>query len=67
MLTFRLEPGDCVAFDNTRVLHARTGFAATGPRHLQGCYADLDGVTRPWPCCDGGQEHPMTVLPEASE
>jgi gamma-butyrobetaine dioxygenase len=44
MLRFRLEPGDCVAFDNTRVLHARTGFAATGTRHLQGCYADLDGV-----------------------
>ena len=45
MLTFRLAPGDCVAFDNTRVLHARTGFAATGTRHLQGCYADLDGVS----------------------
>jgi gamma-butyrobetaine dioxygenase len=45
MLTFRLEPGDCVVFDNTRVLHARTGFAATGSRHLQGCYADLDGVS----------------------
>jgi gamma-butyrobetaine dioxygenase len=45
MVTFRLEPGDCVAFDNTRVLHARTGFAATGTRHLRGCYADLDGVS----------------------
>jgi gamma-butyrobetaine dioxygenase len=47
MLTFRLEPGDCVAFDNTRVLHARTAFTAgrgPGSRHLQGCYADLDGV-----------------------
>jgi len=44
MLTFRLAPGDCVVFDNTRILHARTGFAATGQRHLQGCYADLDGV-----------------------
>ena len=44
MLTFRLGPGDCVVFDNTRILHARTGFAATGQRHLQGCYADLDGV-----------------------
>jgi gamma-butyrobetaine dioxygenase len=44
MLTFRLDPGDCVVFDNTRILHARTGFAATGQRHLQGCYADLDGV-----------------------
>jgi gamma-butyrobetaine dioxygenase len=44
MLTFRLAPGDCVVFDNTRILHARTGFAAAGQRHLQGCYADLDGV-----------------------
>ena len=43
-LTFRLGPGDCLAFDNTRILHARTGFAAAGRRHLQGCYADLDGV-----------------------
>jgi gamma-butyrobetaine dioxygenase len=43
-LTFRLGPGDCVVFDNTRILHARTGFAAAGQRHLQGCYADLDGV-----------------------
>ncbi|HEX7992871.1 MAG TPA: TauD/TfdA family dioxygenase, partial [Streptosporangiaceae bacterium] len=44
MLTFRREPGDCIAFDNTRVLHARTAFTAGGHRHLQGCYADLDGV-----------------------
>jgi len=44
MLRFRLCPGDCVIFDNTRILHARTGFAATGERRLQGCYADLDGV-----------------------
>jgi gamma-butyrobetaine dioxygenase len=44
MLTLRLAPGDCLVFDNTRILHARTGFAATGPRHLQGCYTDLDGV-----------------------
>jgi gamma-butyrobetaine dioxygenase len=44
MLTFRLSPGDCAAFDNTRVLHARTAFTSAGRRHLQGCYADLDGV-----------------------
>ena len=42
MVTFRLSPGDCLVFDNTRLLHARTGFADTGDRHLQGCYADLD-------------------------
>ena len=42
--TFRLEPGDCLVFDNTRTLHSRTGFTAGGDRHLQGCYADLDGA-----------------------
>ena len=45
-LRFRLEPGDCVIFDNTRLLHARTAFkdGAGKGRHLQGCYADLDGL-----------------------
>jgi gamma-butyrobetaine dioxygenase len=43
-LRFALSPGDCVVFDNTRILHSRTGFTADGGRHLQGCYADLDGV-----------------------
>jgi gamma-butyrobetaine dioxygenase len=42
-LRFTLAPGDCVVFDNTRILHSRPGFSAAG-RHLQGCYADLDGV-----------------------
>lgn len=45
-LTLRLEPGDCLIFDNVRLLHARTAFADghAGIRHLQGCYADLDGL-----------------------
>ena len=56
-LGLRLAPGDCLVFDNTRILHARTAFApapapppgAPAPsgsreRHLQGCYADLDGL-----------------------
>jgi gamma-butyrobetaine dioxygenase len=41
---FRLEPGDLVVLDNLRVLHARTAFAGGGDRHLQGCYADRDGL-----------------------
>lgn len=47
MVSFRLEPGDCLVLDNTRVLHARTAFAdggGGGGRHLQGCYADIDAV-----------------------
>ncbi len=43
-LTLRLSPGDCLIFDNTRVLHGRTAFTGTGDRLLQGCYADLDGL-----------------------
>ena len=43
-LNVRLGPGDCLIFDNTRVLHVRTAFARGGARHLQGCYADLDGL-----------------------
>jgi len=64
-VSLRLAPGDCLIFDNTRVLHARTAFAAVagagaaaaeaagaeaagagsaGERHLQGCYADMDGL-----------------------
>ncbi|MCU1362761.1 MAG: gamma-butyrobetaine dioxygenase [Acidimicrobiaceae bacterium] len=44
--TFRLDPGDCLIFDNTRLLHSRTAFEVSGGghRHLQGCYADLDGL-----------------------
>ncbi|MGW6915081.1 2-trimethylaminoethylphosphonate dioxygenase [Kitasatospora sp. NPDC054939] len=44
-LDFRLDPGDCLVFDNVRLLHARTAFAQDGARHLQGCYADLDGLS----------------------
>ena len=42
-LRYRFSAGDLVAFDNRRVLHGRTAFAAaSGPRHLQGCYVDRD-------------------------
>ena len=43
-LTMRLRPGDCLIFDNTRILHGRTAFTSAGGRHLQGCYADLDAL-----------------------
>jgi gamma-butyrobetaine dioxygenase len=43
-VTFRLEPGDVVVFDNLRILHGRTAFSGEGARRLQGCYADLDGL-----------------------
>jgi gamma-butyrobetaine dioxygenase len=40
-----LEPGDLFIVDNRRVLHGRTAYdAQAGARHLQGCYADIDGL-----------------------
>ena len=43
-LTFKLNPGECFILDNTRVLHARTGYSGKGSRWLQGCYVDKDGL-----------------------
>ncbi len=43
-IKFRLEPGDCVIFDNTRLMHSRTAYESSGSRHLQGAYADLDSL-----------------------
>ena len=44
-IRFRLDPGDLFIVDNRRVLHGRTAYEATsGARHLQGCYADIDGL-----------------------
>jgi len=48
MYGFKLEPGQCMIFDNTRILHARTGFESEGKRHLQGAYADLDSAISKW-------------------
>ncbi len=43
-IVFRLQPGQLILFDNTRVLHARKAYSAAGTRHLQGAYSDLDGL-----------------------
>lgn len=43
-LRFRLDAGELMLFDNSRVLHGRTAYdPSEGHRHLQGCYIDLDG------------------------
>jgi len=39
-INFRLAEGVMAVFDNRRVLHGRNAFAATGRRHLRGCYVD---------------------------
>ncbi|KAF2199954.1 Clavaminate synthase-like protein [Delitschia confertaspora ATCC 74209] len=43
LFEYRLEEGDCVVFDNRRVLHARRAFdASKGERWLKGAYVDDD-------------------------
>ncbi|MCY3768866.1 MAG: TauD/TfdA family dioxygenase [Gammaproteobacteria bacterium] len=41
---FKLEPGDVLVTDNTRVLHGRTAYHGEGNRWLQGAYADKDSL-----------------------
>lgn len=38
---FRLNAGECIVFDNHRIVHGREAFSAeSGERHLRGCYTD---------------------------
>ncbi len=40
---FRLQRGELSLLDNERMLHGRIGLSV-GALHLQGCYADRDGL-----------------------
>ena len=41
LMRFRLAAGECIVFDNHRIVHGRAAYSATsGERHLRGCYAD---------------------------
>ncbi len=41
LVRFRSEAGNCVIFDNHRIVHGREGYVAdSGQRYLRGCYCD---------------------------
>ncbi|WP_415716018.1 TauD/TfdA family dioxygenase [Roseibium sp.] len=41
VMRFRLNAGECIVFDNHRIVHGREAYTATsGDRHLRGCYID---------------------------
>jgi len=41
LMRFRLNAGECIVFDNHRIVHGRAAYSATsGDRHLRGCYID---------------------------
>lgn len=49
MVQFRVQPGDCVVFDNWRILHGRRAFdTASGSRHLRGTYVEDQALTSTW-------------------
>jgi gamma-butyrobetaine dioxygenase len=42
---FRLNAGECIVFDNHRIVHGREAYCAeSGERHLRGCYTDRGAV-----------------------
>jgi gamma-butyrobetaine dioxygenase len=41
VMRFRLEAGECIVFDNHRIVHGRAAYTAeSGERYLRGCYTD---------------------------
>ena len=41
LMRFRLSAGECIVFDNHRIVHGRASYTAeSGERHLRGCYTD---------------------------
>ncbi|TYC51669.1 gamma-butyrobetaine,2-oxoglutarate dioxygenase [Rhodobacterales bacterium] len=41
LMRFHLNGGECIVFDNHRIVHGREAYSATsGQRHLHGCYTD---------------------------
>jgi len=41
MMRFLIKAGECMVFDNHRIVHGRLAYSATsGDRYLRGCYAD---------------------------
>ena len=41
LMRFRMNAGECLVFDNHRIVHGREAYSATsGDRYLRGCYAD---------------------------
>jgi gamma-butyrobetaine dioxygenase len=56
--TFRLEGGDILVLAAHRVLHGREAFEATGKRHLQDAYFELDNVRNHLVVLERKEMHP---------
>ena len=43
-LSLKLNPGDVIVFDNTRIMHGHHGYSSPGESYLQVAYSDLNGL-----------------------
>ncbi|KAJ6127705.1 hypothetical protein N7471_008922 [Penicillium samsonianum] len=60
----KLNPGDCVIFDNRRIVHARRQFnASVGSRWLAGAYVDTDALLSRFAVCK--HQHPYVWTKKA--
>jgi gamma-butyrobetaine dioxygenase len=49
VMRFRLNAGECIVFDNHRIVHARAAFVAeSGERYLRGTYTDRGELRSRW-------------------
>lgn len=54
VMRFRLNAGECIVFDNHRIVHARSAFVATsGERYLRGTYTDRGELRSRWRVLSG--------------
>jgi gamma-butyrobetaine dioxygenase len=63
LMTFRLQAGECVVFDNHRIAHGRNAYQeGSGARHLRGCYVDRGELRSTYRVLRA--KHPETALHE---
>ena len=65
LMTFRLNAGECIVFDNHRIAHGRASYLeGSGARHLRGCYVDRGELRSIYRVLRA--QHPVAADTEAS-
>jgi len=66
LMTFRLNAGECIVFDNHRIAHGRASYLeGSGARHLRGCYVDRGELRSTYRVLRA--QHPLVACPPAWE
>jgi gamma-butyrobetaine dioxygenase len=64
LMTFRLNAGECIVFDNQRIAHGRASYLeGSGARHLRGCYVDRGELRSTYRVLRA--QHPVVIKPVA--